>query len=57
MQKIGKHLAELRKKQYKQTELAEKLNVSQQVISNIDKGVSAPDIKLLKKLQIYIIFC
>lgn len=57
MHKIGEHLAELRKKQYKQTELAEKLNVSQQVINNIEKGVSAPDIKLLKKLQIYIIFC
>ncbi len=50
MQKIGEHLAELRKKkQYKQTELAEKLNVSQQVISNIERGVSAPDIELLKK--------
>lgn len=51
MQKIGKHLAELRKtKHYKQTELAEKLNVSQQVISNIERGISAPDIELLKKI-------
>lgn len=51
MQKLGEHLAELRKeKNYKQTELAEKLNVSQQVISNIERGVSAPDIELLKKI-------
>lgn len=49
MQKIGKHLAELRKKNhYKQIELAEKLNVSQQVISNIERGLSAPDIEFLK---------
>lgn len=49
MQQIGKHLAELRKKNhYKQTELAEKLNVSQQVISNIERGLTEPDIAFLK---------
>lgn len=46
---IGKQLAELRKKyHYKQTELAEELNVSQQVVSNIERGLSAPDIEFLK---------
>ena len=50
MQKIGKRLAEIRKKRnYKQTDLAAKLNVSQQVISNIERGVTAPDIEQLKK--------
>ena len=49
MQKIGKRLAELRKKNhYKQTELAEKLNVSQQVVSNIERDLTAPDIDFLK---------
>ena len=36
-------------RKYKQTELAEMLNVSQQVISNIERGVTAPDIEQLKK--------
>lgn len=50
MQKIGKHLAELRKKNhFKQTDLAKKLAVSQQVISNIERGLSAPDIDFLKR--------
>lgn len=50
MQTIGKRLAEIRKsKHFKQTELAEMLNVSQQVISNIERGVTAPDIEQLKK--------
>lgn len=49
MKQIGKHLAELRKKNhYKQTELAEKLSVSQQVISNIERGLTEPDIAFLK---------
>lgn len=49
MQKLGKHLAEFRKKNhYKQIELAKELNVSQQVISNIERGLSAPDIEFLK---------
>lgn len=51
MQIIGKRLAEIRKsKKLKQTELAEMLNVSQQVISNIERGVTAPDIEQLKKI-------
>lgn len=50
MQTIGKRLAEIRKSnKFKQTELAEMLNVSQQVISNIERGVTAPDIEQLKK--------
>lgn len=49
MQKLGKQLADLRKKNhYKQTELAEKLNVSQQVISNIERELTVPDIEFLK---------
>ena len=56
MQQIGKHLADLRKKNhYKQIELAEKLNVSQQVISNIERGLTEPDIAFLKAQQICII--
>ncbi len=51
MQTLGNRLAEIRKgKGIKQTELAEKLNVSQQVISNIERGVTTPDIELLKKI-------
>lgn len=50
MQTIGKRLAEIRKSnKFKQTDLAEMLNVSQQVISNIERGVTAPDIEQLKK--------
>lgn len=49
MQTIGKRLAEIRKsRNFKQTELAEMLNVSQQVISNIERGVTAPDLEQLK---------
>ena len=51
MKELGKHLAELRKKHhFKQKDLAERLNVSQQVISNIERGFSEPDIGILKKL-------
>ena len=51
MQTIGNRLAEIRKsKKLKQMELAEMLNVSQQVISNIERGVTAPDIEQLKKI-------
>lgn len=51
MQTIGKRLAEIRKsKKLKQTELAKMLNVSQQVISNIERNVTAPDIEQLKKI-------
>ena len=51
MNMIGKRLAEIRReKNYKQTELAEKLNVSQQVVSNIERGVTMADIELLKMI-------
>lgn len=51
MQTIGKRLATIRKKNnYKQIDLAAKLNVSQQVISNIERGVTTPDIEQLKKI-------
>lgn len=50
MQTIGKRLSEIRKKyNYKQIDLAVELNVSQQVISNIERGVTAPDLEQLKK--------
>lgn len=51
MQELGRHLAVLRKKHnLRQTDLAQKLNVSQQVISNIERGQTAPDIELLQKM-------
>ena len=51
MQTIGKRLAEIRKSnKLKQMELAERLNVSQQAISNIERGVTTPDIEQLKKI-------
>lgn len=51
MQKIGERLSEYRKKnKFKQAELAEKLHVSQQVISNIERGVTTPDLEQLKIL-------
>ena len=51
MQALGERLAEIRKsRKIKQIELAERLNVSQQVVSNIERGVTAPDIELLKKV-------
>lgn len=51
MYNLGKHLALLRKQNHlKQKELAKELNVSQQVISNIERGQSTPDIELLKKM-------
>lgn len=50
MQTLGKRLADIRKsKKYKQTDLAKMLNVSQQVISNIERDVTVPDIEQLKK--------
>ena len=50
-QTVGKRLAEIRKSnKIKQIELAEMLNVSQQVISNIERGVTTPDIEQLKKI-------
>ena len=51
METVGKRLAEIRKSnKIKQIELAEMLNVSQQVISNIERGVTTPDIEQLKKI-------
>ena len=47
--RIGDRLAELRKQnQYTQKELAQKLNVSQQIISNIERGQTEPDIDFLR---------
>lgn len=46
---IGKRLAEQRRKYgYTQKQLADKLNLSQQIISNIEREASAPDINFLK---------
>ena len=51
MQKIGERLVELRKKHhFKQTDIAATLNASQQVISNIERGVTMPDLEQLKTL-------
>lgn len=51
MQKLGQRIATLRKENhYKQTEIAHKLKVSQQVISNIERGITAPDVEQLKCL-------
>ena len=47
--RTGDRLAELRKQnQYTQKELAQKLNVSQQIISNIERGQTEPDIDFLR---------
>lgn len=46
---IGNRLAKQRKKYgYTQKQLADKLNLSQQIISNIEREASAPDIHFLK---------
>ena len=46
---IGKRLAKIRKeKGYKQKDLADKLNVSQQVISNIERDATSPDLDFLR---------
>lgn len=51
MQKIGERLVNLRKKNHlKQADIAKELNVSQQVISNIERGITTPDLEQLKKL-------
>ncbi len=50
MQNIGQRLAKLRKEHHlKQTDIAKKINESQQVVSNIERGVTMPDIEQLKK--------
>lgn len=49
MKDLGKHLANLRKQHnLKQTDIADKLQISQQVVSNIERGVTVPDIGFLK---------
>ena len=51
MKKLGRHLAELRKSNgLKQKELAKALSVSQQIISNIERDQTTPDIELLKRM-------
>ena len=48
---IGERLAKVRKEQgNKQKDIADKLNVSQQVISNIERNASSPDINVLRGL-------
>lgn len=48
---IGKRLSVIRKKYgYTQKDLADRLSVSQQVISNIERDASMPDINFLKGL-------
>lgn len=48
---LGERLAQIRKeKSYTQKNLADKLNVSQQVISNIERNASTPDIDFLLNL-------
>lgn len=52
MDKIGKKIAEARKKQnITQMELADKLNISFQAVSNWERGVSMPDISKLSELS------
>lgn len=46
---LGKRLADLRRKNnHTQEKLAKKLNVSQQVISNIERNITEPDIDFLR---------
>lgn len=47
--KLGERLAKIRKeKGYKQKDLADLLHVSQQVISNIERNATTPDINFLR---------
>ncbi len=51
---IGRRLAEIRKEHnLKQSDLAITLNESQQVISNIERGLTLPNIDQLRKLADY----
>ena len=51
MQKVGRNIVELRKKNnMTQTELADKMNVSFQAVSNWERGNSMPDISKLPEL-------
>lgn len=48
---IGKRLAKMRKEHnLKQADIAIKINESQQVVSNIERGITMPDIEQLKKI-------
>lgn len=48
---IGQRLAKRRKDHHlKQADIAIRINESQQVISNIERGVTMPDIEQLKKI-------
>lgn len=45
---IGRRLSELRKKNgYTQKQLADALNLSQQIVSNIERNTTAPDVEFL----------
>lgn len=46
---IGSRLSELRKRYgYTQKQVADELNLSQQVISNIERNATAPDVEFLQ---------
>lgn len=48
---IGHRLAKMRKEHFlKQSDIANKINESQQVVSNIERGITMPDIEQLKKI-------
>lgn len=52
MDKIGKKISEARKKQnMTQMELADRLNISFQAVSNWERGISMPDISKLSELS------
>ncbi|MDF2586940.1 MAG: immR 3 [Anaerocolumna sp.] len=51
MENIGKNISELRKsKNMTQMELADKMNISFQAVSNWERGISMPDISKLPEL-------
>ncbi len=51
MSDIGEYIRTLReKKQWTQEELADKLHVTRQTISNYEKGRSKPDVEMIKKI-------
>ena len=51
MQKIGRKIAELRKqKSMTQMELADRMNISYQAVSNWERGNTMPDISKLPEL-------
>ena len=53
MAHMGDHIRVLReKKQWTQEELAEKLHVTRQTVSNYEKGRSKPDVDMIKKIAV-----